>query len=148
MTTIEQRVSDGGRSSATARIRTIAYWTGTLLLASIMIGGAYGEITRQYGTLETHTILGYPTYVLSIIATWKLLGSIAILVPRFGLLKEWAYAGMFFNMSGAFISHLVQHDYGTGGYHLVVTAIITLLVVASWALRPPNRMPRHPGIDH
>ncbi|BCJ37733.1 hypothetical protein Athai_52360 [Actinocatenispora thailandica] len=138
MTTIERRET---RPATRARLRMIAYWSSTLILVFVLSTGAYGEMTRQYGTLETHTILGYPTYFLSIIATWKLLGSAAILVPRFGRLKEWAYAGMFFNMSGAFISHLVRHDYGAGGYHLVVTAAITLLVVASWALRPANRMP-------
>ncbi|MEU6580149.1 DoxX family protein [Nocardia sp. NPDC046763] len=53
---------------------------------------------------------------------WKLLGSTAILVPGFSRPKEWAYAGMFFNMTGAFISHLVERDYGTAGMHLTVTA--------------------------
>ena len=139
MTTFTAPVSGLPRTSASGRVRPIAYWACTLSLAFMMISGAYGEYTHQYGTLETHTILGYPTYFISLIATWKVLGSAAILVPGFPRLKEWAYAGMFFNMSGAFISHLVERDYGSAGMHLTVTAGICALVVASWALRPGDR---------
>ncbi|MGF6885455.1 putative membrane protein YphA (DoxX/SURF4 family) [Nocardia sp. GAS34] len=139
MTTLTERAAGLPRTSASGRVRTIAYWACTVSLAFMMISGAYGEYTHQYGTLETHTILGYPTYFISLIATWKVLGSAAILVPGFARLKEWAYAGMFFNMSGAFISHLVEHDYGSAGMHLTVTAGICALVVASWALRPADR---------
>ena len=120
-------------------VRVIAYWATTISLAFLMIGGAYGELTQQSGTLQTHTILGYPIYFLSIIGLWKVLGGIAILVPRFPRLKEWAYAGMFFNMTGAFISHAVVGDYGVGAFHLIATGSIALLVVASWVLRPQSR---------
>ncbi|GAB2565827.1 DoxX family protein [Nocardia heshunensis] len=131
------------RPATRAQARTIAYWACTLLLVFVLSGGAYGELTRQYGTLETHTVLGFPTYLLPLLATWKLLGSAAILVPGFPRLKEWAYAGMFFNMTGAFLSHLVEKDYGSAGMHLTVTAGVTGLVIASWALRPASRtLPR------
>lgn len=117
-------------------IRTIAYWVMTLSLVFVMFSGAVGEWTHQWGTLETHTILGYPVYLLTIIGGWKILGGIALLVPRFARLKEWAYAGMFFNMTGAFLSHAIVGD---GAYHLIATGSIALLVVASWALRPQSR---------
>lgn len=139
MTTLAQRSQTGPRTTTRPGIRAYAYWACTLTLAFVMVSGAYGEFSGQYGTQETHTILGYPTYFISLIATWKLLGSAAILVPGFPRLKEWAYAGMFFNMSGAFLSHLVEHDYGAAGMHLTVTAGILLLVVSSWALRPADR---------
>ena len=103
----------------------------------VMLSGALGELTHQWGTLETHTILGYPVYLLTIIGIWKVLGSITLIVPGFPRLKEWAYAGMFFNMTGAFLSHAIVSD---GAYHLIATATIALLVVASWALRPQSRM--------
>jgi uncharacterized membrane protein YphA (DoxX/SURF4 family) len=119
------------------KTQTIVYWATTALLAFVMLSGAIGELTQQWGTLETHTILGYPIYLLAIIGSWKILGSIAILVPRFPRLKEWAYAGMFFNMTGAFLSHAVVGD---GAYHLVATSSVALLVVASWALRPQSRV--------
>jgi DoxX-like family len=64
------------------------------------------------------------------------LGAIALVVPRFPRLKEWVYAGMFFNMTGAFLSHVIVGD---PVYHLIVTGSIALLVVASWALRPQSR---------
>ena len=59
------------------------------------------------------TPLGYPLYFLYIIGIWKILGVIAILVPRFKLVKEWAYAGFFFLMTGALVSHLASGDHGT-----------------------------------
>jgi hypothetical protein len=119
------------------KTKTIAYWATTAIILFVMLSGALGELTHQWGTLETHTILGYPVYLLTVIGTWKILGSIALIVPGFPRLKEWAYAGMFFNMTGAFLSHTVVGD---GAYHLFATATVALLVVASWALRPQNRM--------
>jgi hypothetical protein len=80
--------------------------------------------------------LGYPTYFLVLLGTWKLLGAGALLVPRRALLEEWAYAGAFFVYTGAIVSHL------TTGYDLgevPVLAILTIPTVLSWALRPPSR---------
>lgn len=119
------------------KIRTIAYWSTTAIILFVMLAGALGELTHQWGTLETHTILGYPVYLLTIIGIWKVLGSITLIVPGFLRLKEWAYAGMFINMTGAFLSHAIVSD---GAYHLIATATIALLVVASWALRPQSRV--------
>jgi hypothetical protein len=76
---------------------------------------------------------------LTIIGLWKVLGSIALIVPRFPRLKEWAYAGIFFNMTGAAASHALSGDYGVYAFHVVATLAIALLAVASWALRPPSR---------
>ncbi len=122
------------------KVRRIGFWTATILLVLMMFSGALGEILHQWGMLETHTILGDPVYVLTIIGTWKILGSVAILVPRFPRLKEWAYAGMFFNMTGAFVSHAAVGDYGAGAYHLISTGLIATIVLISWALRPQSRM--------
>jgi uncharacterized membrane protein YphA (DoxX/SURF4 family) len=117
----------------------IAYWATTALLVFFMLSGAAGELTHQWGTLETVTILGYPTYLLTIIGFWKVLGSIALLVPRFPRLKEWAYAGIFFNMTGAAASHAFSGDYGVYAYHVIATLAIAVLAVASWSLLPPSR---------
>jgi uncharacterized membrane protein YphA (DoxX/SURF4 family) len=117
----------------------IIYWITTVILAFIMFSGAVGEILHQWGTLETHTILGYPIYFLTIIGTWKILGTIAILLPNFPRLKEWTYAGMFFIMTGAFVSHAAAGDYGAGAYHLITTGIIVVFVLISWAFRPQSR---------
>jgi uncharacterized membrane protein YphA (DoxX/SURF4 family) len=122
--------------TTSSRMRALSYWISTAILLFVMVSGAVAEWTHQWGTLETHTVLGYPIYFLAIIGSWKALGALALAVPGFTRVKEWAYAGMFFNMTGAFISHAVVGD---PVYHLVATGSITVLVVASWALRPPTR---------
>jgi hypothetical protein len=80
--------------------------------------------------------LGYPGYFSVILGIWKVFGAVTVLAPRFPRLKEWAYAGMFFNMTGAAASHLAVGDPPVA---LVAPIIFTGLVVASWALRPLAR---------
>ena len=84
-------------------------------------------------------LLGYPVYFIMIIGYWKVLGGIALLVPRLPRLKEWAYAGIFFNMTGAAVSHAVSGDYGIYAFHLIVTLFLAIVTLASWALRPQSR---------
>ena len=84
--------------------------------------------------------LGYPAYLATLIGVWKLLNGLAILAPRLPLLKEWAYAGVFFNMSGAVVSHLAVGDPATT---VVTPLVLIVLAVISWALRPVFR--RLPG---
>jgi hypothetical protein len=80
--------------------------------------------------------LGYPSYFLVLLGSWKVLGAVALLVPLRPLLKEWAYAGAFFVYTGAIVSHLsAGYDRGKVG----VLVVITALTVASWMLRPPSR---------
>ena len=83
--------------------------------------------------------LGYPMYFFAIIGSWKVLGGIAILVPRFPRLKEWAYAGIFFDLTGAAMSCAAVGGYGAYGFHVIAPLLIAGLTVASWALRPPSR---------
>jgi hypothetical protein len=82
------------------------------------------------------THLGYPSYFLVLLGSWKVLGAVALLAPRRPLLKEWAYAGAFFTYTGAIVSHL------STGYdlnELPLLVVLTALTVLSWALRPPSR---------
>lgn len=80
--------------------------------------------------------LGYPTYLLTIIGVWKLLGAIAILAPGLPLVKEWAYAGIAFLLTGAVVSHLaVGHDW----FELLPAVMLLAFTAASWALRPASR---------
>jgi uncharacterized membrane protein YphA (DoxX/SURF4 family) len=117
----------------------IAYWTTTAFVAFALISGGYGELNGQWRTLDTVTILGCPAYFLTIIGVWKVAAGIALLAPRFPLVKEWAYAGTVCNMTGAFVSHAAVGDYGAGAYHLTTTGLIALLAVASYVLRPGSR---------
>jgi len=114
--------------------KTLAYWVTTALLAlELLVGGAL-DLTRSHYAVGIITHLRYPIYVLTILGVWKLLGAIALLVPGYPRLKEWAYAGIIFDMTGAVASHIVCGD---GGF--LAPALIAVLAAASWALRPPDR---------
>jgi hypothetical protein len=78
-------------------------------------------------------------YFFAILGFWKALGAIAILVPHFPRLKEWAYAGIFFDLTGAAVSCAAVGGYGAYGFHVLSPLIIAGLCVASWALRPESR---------
>ena len=118
------------------RVRTIGYWLCTLIVAWEMIAGSIWDLLRIEYVRVVMTHLGYPLYFLSIIGSWKLPCALALLVPRFQRLKEWAYAGAFFNYSGAAASHLLVGD-APGKW--VGPLIFAALTLASWALRPPAR---------
>jgi hypothetical protein len=116
--------------------KAIAYWVATGLVVLAMSSGGIAELTHRPETIDGMKQLGYPVYFVMILGFWKLLGSLALVAPGFPRLKEWAYAGIFFNMTGAAVSHLVCHD---AVWHVVVTLGLAALVVASWALRPTSR---------
>ena len=78
-------------------------------------------------------------YFFAILGFWKVLGAIAILVPRFPRLKEWAYAGIFFDLTGAAASCAAVGGYGAYAFHVIAPLVIAGLTVASWALRPESR---------
>ena len=123
----------------TMKAKNVAYWTTTVLLALFMSGGIV-QIAQFKG--NPHGVvpqLGYPMYFFAIIGVWKVLGAIAILVPRFPRLKEWAYAGIFFDLTGAAISCVAVGVYGAYGFHVIAPLLIAGLTVTSWALRPPSR---------
>src|ERR1700741_1393119 len=93
------------------KAKKIIYWVATALLAIGMLQSGIFALIKSKQWVDLVTSLGYPVYLLYIIGAWKILGVIAILVPGFKLLKEWAYAGFFFAMTGALVSHLACGDY-------------------------------------
>src|SRR5437879_551578 len=105
--------------------------TGTLQLFKAKVEGAVAP-PGVYGI--TH--LGYPVYFLTILGVWKILGVVALLIPKFPLLKEWAYAGFFFAMSGAVFSHIASGDSLTEN---VPALLLLILTVISWYFRPAHR---------
>ncbi|MEC3965847.1 DoxX family protein [Flagellimonas halotolerans] len=114
----------------------IMYWVVTIFLSIGMSAGGIQQLFQVGGYNEIVTELGYPLYLLSILGAWKLLGVIAILLPKFPLLKEWAYAGFFFAMSGAFISHLAA---GQPFSEAIPSLLLMVVTVLSWYLRPMSR---------
>ena len=118
------------------RRNKIIYWIATVWLALGMVSTGIVQIMQVPEEVAMMTRLGYPFYFLTIIGVWKLLGSIAVLVPRFAILKEWAYAGFFFTMTGAIISHLVAGDDTT---ELFGPTLLLVLTVVSWYFRPAGR---------
>jgi uncharacterized membrane protein YphA (DoxX/SURF4 family) len=123
----------------TMKAKNIAYWTTTVLVAFFMSGGVVQIAQFKANPHGVVPELGYPMYFFAIIGFWKVLGAIAILVPRFPRLKEWAYAGIFFDLTGAAISCAAVGGYGAYGFHVTAPLLIAGLTVASWALRPPSR---------
>ena len=117
----------------------IIYWIATVWLALGMTSTGVVQLIRMEEEVErTVEYMGYPTYFLTIIGTWKLLGVVAILIPKFPIIKEWAYAGFFFNMTGALISHMVMSDPITEYFP---ATLLLVLIIVSYLFRPVSRKP-------
>ena len=116
--------------------KMLGYWVVTTFLLFNILSGAVAELVQRKENVEGMMFLGYPLYFMIILGVWKLLGTIALLVPRFPRLKEWAYAGIFFTMTGAALSHVVSGD---AAWHMLYTGCLAVLTLASWALRPQSR---------
>jgi DoxX-like family len=124
----------------TPKAKNIVYWTTTILIAFFIGSSGVAQIAQYFA--NPHAVvpeLGYPMYFFAILGFWKFLGAIAILVPRYPRLKEWAYAGIFFDLTGAAASCAAVGGYGAYGFHVLAPLILTVVMVASWALRPPSR---------
>ena len=129
---------------APTRLSITAYWTTTAVLATeCLVGGVMGMLQLSLFR-ETATDLGYPAYFMSILGVWYVSAGLVLLAPRLPRLKEWAYAGLVINYTGAAASHIWVGD---GAKKLVGPAIFLGLTAASWALRPPARrdLPRATG---
>lgn len=115
----------------------IIYWVATIWLALGMVSTAIVQLIQMDEEIaKTSVTLGYPTYFLTIIGVWKILGVLIVLMPKYPLLKEWAYAGFFFLMSGAIISHLAVGD---GAIELFGPSLLIVLTIISWYFRPDDR---------
>lgn len=114
----------------------IIYWIATILLCFGMLASGVSQLLHVKEMDELIAHVGYPMYFMNIIGVWKVVGVIAILIPGFKLLKEWAYAGFFFLMTGALISHLIIGD---GGKAILGPLFQTIFIILSWYLRPADR---------
>src|SRR5258708_23544187 len=121
----------------------IIYWISTIWLASGMLSTGTLQLfkVKAEGAVAPPgvygiTHLGYPVYFLTILGVWKILGVVALLIPKFPLLKEWAYAGFFFAMSGPVFSHIALHDSMS---EIFPALLLLILTVISWNFRPSDR---------
>ena len=114
----------------------IIYWIATIWLALGMASTGIVQIIQMDAEVENFTTLGYPTYLLTLVGIAKILGVVVLLMPKAPLLKEWAYAGFFFTMSGAIISHIASSDQVNGIFGPLLLLVLTLL---SWYFRPADR---------
>src|SRR5262245_17309505 len=110
-------------SPTSAKTKTIAYWVTTGVLVFCMTGGVF-ELLSLPTTTEGITRLGYPPYIIPALGLGKILAILAILWPGFPRLKEWAYAGIVFNMLGATVSHVANHE---TAWHVAATLGVTAI---------------------
>lgn len=114
----------------------IIYWVATIWLSLGMLSSAIVQLIGMKEEVDMMAKLGYPPYFLSVIGVWKMLGVVAVLIPRFPLLKEWAYAGFFFLMSGAIVSHIAVED---SIAEIFPPVFLLILTSVSWYFRPASR---------
>jgi hypothetical protein len=114
----------------------IGYWVATGLLAAAFLAAGAAELVSAPGVVASTLALGYPAYVLTIVGLWKLLTVPALLAARLPRLKEWAYAGIFFDLTGAGASHAFSGD---PAGKIATPLVLLAIAAASWALRPPSR---------
>lgn len=116
--------------------KLIIYWIFTALMAFGMTSSGIMQLLKTKEMQEMMLHLGFPVYLLTLLGVWKLLGVLTVLVPGFLRLKEWAYAGLFFVMSGAFVSHV---SLGDGLKEMIGPLMQSIFILLSWYLRPANR---------
>ena len=114
----------------------IIYWIFTIWLALGMVSTGIVQALNVKEEVDFIINMGYPAYFLTILGIWKILGAVAVLIPKFPLLKEWAYAGFFFAMSGAVFSHIAV---GNSVKEIFPPFLLLILTVVSWYFRPASR---------
>ena len=131
------------RSTGAAKARKIIYWIATLWLCLGMMATGLMQLLKveAQGQVSPPGVdgikhLGYPVYFLTMLGVWKILGVAALLLPRLPLLKEWAYAGFFFVMSGSIFSHIAAGDQAS---ELFPSLLLLVLTIISWYFRPATR---------
>ena len=119
-----------------SRRNKIIYWIATIWLSLGMVSTGIVQIIPLEEEATKMKALGYPMYFLTIIGVWKILGSIAILLPKLPLVKEWAYAGFFFVMSGAIFTHIAAGDKASESFG---PSLLLVLIAISWYFRSDEK---------
>ena len=127
-------------SQANAWVRSIAYWTCTGLTVFFFVPGGLAYAMAVPDVVGGVLQLGFPLYFIRLLGVWKILGGVAIVVPGFPRLKEWAYAGILFDLTAAAVANATMGAaIGAEWWHVPAPLMVAVIVVASWALRPRSR---------
>ena len=118
------------------KAKTIAYWVTTVIIVLLILSGGIMQVMRRPDAIEGIVRLGYPAYFAVILGVWKIAGAIVLVVPGLPRVKEWAYAGIFFDLTGAAASHAAM---GSSIGNVIGPLVFAGLLSASWALRPDTR---------
>jgi hypothetical protein len=118
------------------KTRTVLYWASTAVIASSLGTGGITSLSHADSAVAGITALGYPSYFVTLLGLWKVFAVVALLAPRFPRLKEWAYAGIAFDLTGAVFSHLAVGDPMP---QVLVPLVLLGIAATSWLLRPPSR---------
>jgi hypothetical protein len=116
--------------------KTIAYWICTVLIALCIGSGGAAQALRVPQNVQGMTALGYPLHFIVLLGVWKVLGALTLLAPRLPLVKEWAYAGIFIDLSGAVVASAANAG---GAFHVIAPIVLIGILAASWMLRPESR---------
>jgi hypothetical protein len=116
--------------------KVIAYWICTIVIAFCIGTGGAAQALRVPQNVEGLTALGYPLHFIVLLGVWKVLGALTLVAPRLRLVKEWAYAGIFIDLSGAIVAAVAN---GGAAFHVIAPAVLIGFLAASWALRPESR---------
>jgi hypothetical protein len=114
----------------------IAYWICTFVIALCIGSGGAAQALRVPQTVQGMTALGYPLHFIVLLGVWKVLGALTLLAPRLRLVKEWAYAGIFIDLSGAVVATAAN---GGSAFHVIAPIVLIGILAASWVLRPESR---------
>jgi hypothetical protein len=143
MTTVLQPAS----SLASARAISIAYWICTALTAFFFVSGGLAYALAVPDVVNGVMLFGFPLYFVRLLGVWKVLGGLAIVAPGLPRLKEWAYAGMFIDLTGASVaSATMGASIGAEWWHVWAPLMVAAIMFGSWALRPASRRLAGPAL--
>jgi hypothetical protein len=118
------------------KTKLIAYWICTALIALAIGSGGAAQALRMPQNVQGMTALGYPLHFIVLLGVWKVLGALTLLAPGLRLVKEWAYAGIFIDLSGAIVAAAAN---SAAAFHVIAPLVLIGILAASWALRPESR---------
>ncbi len=135
---MEKQTLVNEKTNFLSKMKKVFYWICTgLLLFELLFGATWDFNWVNKGFVKgVFEHLGYPLYLGTLLGISKILAAVAIMVPRFSILKEWAYAGVFYIFAGAVYSHVANGE-DTG--KAIFPFIFLCITMGSWGLRATSK---------